>query len=273
MTSTSYSVSVDATTTSTVTSQVTAMCGTVYGCNVQGATESLTETEISTASHSPTVTPFHPMEQWPDMVESQEAIDAAADHAQSELDSIFGTRTTDAPTSSASCPIMATLDAGQGDDGLQRCRTVCELEQFKPFKMYPRKLNDVMTSTFCNGSTVPINGTANREFIFSDTSSVTVQVFTSSSQDGCKPQAEFTLDDYCRTSLGLLTECDSDSSVSGGGIFLDKSEYGCLVWSIGANNSSDPDLAIPRTNITDIANGAGSSKRAVARSIDLWSMG
>lgn len=273
MTSTSYSVSVDATTTSTVTSQVTAMCGTVYGCNVEGATQSVTETETSTASYSPTITPFHPKEQWPDTVESQDAIDAAADHAQSELDSIFGTRTTEAPTSSASCPIMAKLENGQGDDGLQRCRTVCELEQFKPIKMYPRKLNDVMTTTFCNGSTVPINGTANREFIFSDTTSVMVQVFYSSSQEGCKPPAEFTLDDYCRTSIGLLTECDSDSSVSGGGIFWDYSDYGCLIWSVAAINSSDPDLPIPRTNVTDVLNGAGSSKRAVARSIDLWSMG
>ncbi|RSL98939.1 hypothetical protein CEP52_010061 [Fusarium oligoseptatum] len=89
VTSTSYSVTVDATTTSTVASDVISTCGTVYGCKVEDVDQSATATATSTAS-SPEGTTLFGKEQWPDTSESDEVLDAAAAHAQSELDRVFG---------------------------------------------------------------------------------------------------------------------------------------------------------------------------------------
>ncbi|KAM5358701.1 hypothetical protein ACJZ2D_015065 [Fusarium nematophilum] len=89
---TSYSVTVDATTTNTVISDVMSTCGTIYGCKVQDVDHSVTATVTSTAS-SPEGTLLFGKEQWPDTAKSDEDLDAAADYAQSELNKIFGTRT------------------------------------------------------------------------------------------------------------------------------------------------------------------------------------
>ncbi|KAJ3545559.1 hypothetical protein NM208_g2454 [Fusarium decemcellulare] len=110
VTSTSYSVSVDATMTNTVTSDVTSICGTVYGCKVQDVDHSATATVTSTAS-TPEGTLLLGKEQWPDTSESDEDLDAAADHAQSELDKVFGPRTPSRTTTFSPSSTSSTVES------------------------------------------------------------------------------------------------------------------------------------------------------------------
>lgn len=91
MTSTSYGVSVDATTTVTTTTEVVSTCGTIYGCDVEDSTQ--TETAIGTTSATAAATSLTGKEEWTVSDDSDEELLAAAAFAQSELDSIFGNAT------------------------------------------------------------------------------------------------------------------------------------------------------------------------------------
>ncbi|RSL95923.1 hypothetical protein CDV31_013702 [Fusarium ambrosium] len=109
VTGTSYSVTVDATTTSTVASDVISTCGTVYGCKVEDVDQSATATVTSMAS-SPEGTTLFGKEQWPDTLESDEGLDAAAAHAQSELDRVFGIMD---PSSTTTSSVESTTSTGE----------------------------------------------------------------------------------------------------------------------------------------------------------------
>lgn len=83
-----------------MTSDVISTCGTVYGCKVEDVDHSATATVTGTAS-SPEGTTLFGKEQWPDTAESDEVLDAAAAHAQSELDRVFGIRDPSSTTTSS----------------------------------------------------------------------------------------------------------------------------------------------------------------------------
>ncbi|KAF5671647.1 hypothetical protein FDENT_10823 [Fusarium denticulatum] len=99
VTSTSYAVSIDATVTATVSSGVVSTCGTVYGCKVRSHSQTMTGTDVTTATSGiPTYRSLRAIETWDDMELSKEQLESIANHVQSDLDSMFGTATKRATT-------------------------------------------------------------------------------------------------------------------------------------------------------------------------------
>ncbi|KAF5254452.1 hypothetical protein FANTH_710 [Fusarium anthophilum] len=171
VTSTSYGVSVDATVTTTVASGVVSTCGTVYGCKVRGHSQTITGTDITTATSGiPTYRSLHAMETWDDMDLSEEQLESIANHVQSDLDSMFGTATkrttttgdTSEPTESVwtgTCPAKNGPDPTVVDGKFtgnigEKC--LCEwntgMKNDKALQPYTvDQLRDAIND-FCNGS-------------------------------------------------------------------------------------------------------------------------
>ncbi|KAF5716920.1 hypothetical protein FMUND_6108 [Fusarium mundagurra] len=99
ITTTSYGVSVDGTTTSTTAQSTISTCGTIYGCDVEGEDSSRTISKTTTVStETPTITAIRlTWEEWHIDEYTEAQLNDIADAAQARLDKKFGIFTS--PTS------------------------------------------------------------------------------------------------------------------------------------------------------------------------------
>ncbi|KAM0547775.1 hypothetical protein ACHAPJ_010236 [Fusarium lateritium] len=272
ITSTSYSVNVEATTTSTVTSDVISTCGTIYGCSVQDVSHSVTATARSTVSDEPPApTSLHGMENWPDMEESDEELDAAAEHAQSELDSIFGTSTTTreattteaTPTSTESlwtgtCPTLAPLSTTTATvdgekllpEGIgEKCLCSYTNSGNKDLEPYTLdQLNDKIDD-FCDGSRtltkdMGFTDAVSKGYSLGGTQGLFLRVMWAMSED-CQPKdptGDIKLGEVCKTGLGRLACRGIDDKDRYGGLYNEVFSEGCVQWTVQSMYSSTGDF-------------------------------
>ncbi|KAJ4250238.1 hypothetical protein NW762_012053 [Fusarium torreyae] len=258
ITSTSYNVKVEATTTSTVTSDVISTCGTIYGCSVQDVSHSVTATDRSTVSDEPPApTSLHGMENWPEMQESDEDLEAAAEHAQSELDSIFGTSTTGTqattteatPTSTESlwtgtCPSLypqgsptATVDGekllpeGIGEKCLCSYSNAFN-DDVEPYTI--DQLNDKIND-FCDGSRTllkdPMSG-VNKRYYLGGTQILYLRVMWAFSEDNETPKGDIKLGEVCKTAFGRFACPGLSDKDRFGGIYNEVLSQGLVTWTV-----------------------------------------
>ncbi|RKL39951.1 hypothetical protein BFJ72_g6680 [Fusarium proliferatum] len=114
ITTTSYGVSVDGTTTSTTATSTISTCGTVYGCDVKGEDSSKTISKTTTVStETPTVTAIRlTWEEWNIDKYTEAQLNDIADVVQARLDKKFGrftSSTTQIITTEATTESFPTL--------------------------------------------------------------------------------------------------------------------------------------------------------------------
>lgn len=114
ITTTSYGVSVDGTTTSTTATSTISTCGTIYGCDVKGEDSSRTISKKTTVStETPTVTAIRlTWEEWNIDEYTEAQLNDIADAAQARLDKKFGrlaSPTTQITTTEATTESFPTL--------------------------------------------------------------------------------------------------------------------------------------------------------------------
>ncbi|KAF4448370.1 hypothetical protein F53441_8178 [Fusarium austroafricanum] len=265
-TSTSYSVNVDVTVTSTVTSDVISTCGTVYGCKVQGRSQTITATDISTASSEMPVAPtIRAMESWPQTEESEAKLKSIAKRVQSELDSLFGTATKTATTTTVdasqptesvwtgACPAKngpdPTVVDGKFPENIgEKC--LCEWNTWmrtdKSLQPYTvDQLRDAIND-FCDGSrklrkpapTGPPDIAVHR-FPTDGTHGIFIQAgwatppLWNSTDERCKAKGDLLLADSCKTAL-LRFECRGamKEDLWGGVYYEALDEGGCVRWTL-----------------------------------------
>ncbi|KAF4332245.1 oviduct-specific glyco [Fusarium beomiforme] len=263
VTSTSYGVSVDATATSTVTSDVSSTCGIVYGCKVQDHSQTVTATEVTTASEEAPAPSLHAMETWPDMQETEAELQSIAKRVESELDSLFGTATRMATTTTedASLPTQSvwegTCPAKNGPyptviDGKfpenmgEKC--LCEwntwMKTDKTLEPYTVDQLEKAIGGFCDGSRVlrkPVSNAspdyAVHTFPTDGTHGILIQAGWATpplwnvTDERCKAKSDLVLAESCKTALWRF-ECRGakKEDLWGGTYYEVFDEGGCVRW-------------------------------------------
>ncbi|KAF5556835.1 hypothetical protein FPHYL_7866 [Fusarium phyllophilum] len=283
VTSTSYGVSIDATVTSTVVSGVVSTCGTVYGCKVRGHSQTITGTDVTTATSGiPTYRSLRAMETWDDMELNQGQLESIANHVQSDLDSMFGTATKRATTTTGyaseptesvwtgTCPAKngpdpTVVDGKFTQDIGEKC--LCEwntwMKNDKTLQPYTvDQLRDAIND-FCNGSRklrkpaptgfpdiavnrFPTDGTNG---IFISAGWATPPLWNST-DERCKAKSDLLLADSCKAALERF-ECRGANrdDLWGGTYYQALDEGGCVKWTLTPAHLPDGGSAKRRMSV------------------------
>lgn len=247
ITSTSYAVSVGDSTTKTTSSDVLTSCGTIYGCDIEDS--DATTTLASTTSYTTTSAAQITWEEWDDD-ETDADFSSAGEIAQSKIDSVFGTSNATSTTTKATTKTSATgtttsaattteCDAasityvdGSDDQDMNSC--MCH--DGTQWASFSTDQEQDAIATFCNGtSTLTTNNTGqlSDDIAYDGDLTVDVSVWWLPNQTNCaNAQQDLVMGDYCKTALGRFAGvCDSGDGTKGG-VYVDDSAYGCVVWAI-----------------------------------------
>ncbi|RBR04383.1 hypothetical protein FVER53590_27550 [Fusarium verticillioides] len=266
VTSTSYAVSIDATVTTTFSSGVISTCGTVYGCKVRGHSQTITGTDVTTATSGiPTYRSLRAMETWDDMELSEEQLESIANHVQSDLDSMFGTATKRATTTTGdaseptesvwtgTCPAKTgpapTVVDGKFTENIgEKCLCEWNSGMKRDKKLQPYTLDQLRDAIkdFCNGSRklrkpapTGIPDFAVNRFPTEGTHGIFISVgwgtppLWNSTDERCKAKSDLFLGNSCKTALERF-ECRGAKrdDLWGGTYYEALDEGGCLRWTL-----------------------------------------
>ncbi|KAG9508258.1 hypothetical protein J7337_001822 [Fusarium musae] len=266
VTSTSYAVSIDATVTTTFSSGVISTCGTVYGCKVRDHSQTITGTDVTTATSGiPTYRSLRAMETWDDMELSEEQLESIANHVQSDLDSMFGTATKRATTTTGdaseptesvwtgTCPAKTgpypTVVDGKFTENIgEKC--LCERNSWMKIdeKLQPYTLDQLRDAIqdFCNGSRklrkpapTGIPDFAVNRFPTEGTHGIFISVgwdtppLWNSTDERCKAKSDLFLGNSCKNALERF-ECRGAKrdDLWGGTYYEALDEGGCVRWTL-----------------------------------------
>lgn len=256
LTSTSFGISVGESTTETTTTSTTATCGTIYGCDIQDSDATVTITSATTESTAEATGAFAEWEYW-GSDGTDEDYKEAAEIAQSRIDAVFGSMTTTAPPSTATAPsttvtdtpsttrnwtscyfamgnaIGPTLVAGKGE--LEDC--VCHDGAFNHSPSFSRDQEKAAIDAFCDDSVIEAGNNTWKSWntSLSDGATLILSAGFSNDTEGCQPEKDLHLGDYCREGFARIRSCDygKTEDETYGGRYCDNGEYGCVYFSLG----------------------------------------
>lgn len=145
----------------------------------------------------------------------------------------------DSSTTTATCPwAESTLVDGKGD------YEYCLCHDGTAWTKFPTDQRVAAVGGFCTGpeTTLQVGNTSvgiNKKFPLDDESHLALSIWWAVEQDGCEPQREVPLGDYCTQSFEVIAGCDQkDTNYTLGGLYVDNGPYGCIWWSMGSGLGS-----------------------------------